>query len=119
MFIASGPDTRSSLSIKELPRSERPRERLQHLGARSLSVPELLSIVVGSGAGGRSALGVGQEILARSGGSLRRIAAECRDRRAAKPALVQLGMPGALNAFTPESLLAPANRRWARATGQY
>ncbi|HEX8716158.1 MAG TPA: DNA repair protein RadC [Gemmatimonadaceae bacterium] len=76
MFMASGPDTHSSLSIKELPRSERPRERLQHLGARSLSVAELLSIVVGSGAGGCSALGVGQEILARSGGSLRRIAAE-------------------------------------------
>jgi NAD-dependent dihydropyrimidine dehydrogenase PreA subunit len=44
---------------------------------------------------------------------VRRIAAECRDRRANKPAnspaLVQLGV---MNAFTPEAMLAPANRRW-------
>src|SRR6476620_1170986 len=66
----------------------------------------------------------------------RRIAAECRDRRAAKtrekaannPAIIQLGLsvngngngnghaadavPAALASFTPEALLAPAGRRW-------
>ncbi len=60
---------------------------------------------------------------------VRRIAAECRDRRDEKarakaannPAIVQLGLsvrapepavPAALAAFTPEQLLAPAGRRW-------
>jgi NAD-dependent dihydropyrimidine dehydrogenase PreA subunit len=63
---------------------------------------------------------------------VRRIAAECRDRREArarekaanKPAIVQLGLslgtpvadapgsPDPLAAFTPEALLAPAGRRW-------
>jgi len=63
---------------------------------------------------------------------IRRIAAECRERRESKareravnsPALVQLGLAvsepstnghavnGALAAFTPEALLAPAGRRW-------
>ncbi|HYH66614.1 MAG TPA: ferredoxin family protein [Urbifossiella sp.] len=66
---------------------------------------------------------------------VRRVAAECRDRRDAKarenavnsPAILQLGLavrnPGAdapgspsvdpaFAAFTPEALLAPANRRW-------
>lgn len=46
------------------------------LGAHSLSTAELLAIVLGSGHGGRSALGVGQDVLARSGGSLRRIATQ-------------------------------------------
>jgi len=63
---------------------------------------------------------------------VRRIAAECRDRREAKarekaannPAILQLGLavnspqtstsevPGALAAFTPEAMLAAAGRRW-------
>jgi DNA repair protein RadC len=64
-----------ALSIRELPRSERPRERLKALGAQALSSAELLALVLGSGAGRRSAIGVGQEILADAGGSLRRIAA--------------------------------------------
>lgn len=63
-------------------------------------------------------------------GEIKRIAAECRERREAKarekaannPAIVQLGLslgtpvadtPGSpLAAFTPEALLAPAGRRW-------
>ncbi|MEP6692751.1 MAG: DNA repair protein RadC [Gemmatimonadaceae bacterium] len=59
-----------------MPRSERPRERLVHLGAQSLSAGELLAILVCSGSGGRSALDVGQAILAHAGGSLRRLAGE-------------------------------------------
>ncbi|MFO0800569.1 MAG: ferredoxin family protein [Gemmataceae bacterium] len=60
---------------------------------------------------------------------VRRISAECRDRRDAKarekaansPAILQLGLAvsksdaevsAAFAAFTPEALLAPANRRW-------
>jgi NAD-dependent dihydropyrimidine dehydrogenase PreA subunit len=58
---------------------------------------------------------------------VKRIAAECRERREAKarekaansPAIVQLGLaatqpevPAHHHAFTPEALLAPAGRRW-------
>ena len=67
-----GPE--KGLNIRELPRSERPRERLKHLGATALSSAELLALVVGSGAGGRSAIAVGHEMLAASEGSLRRLA---------------------------------------------
>jgi DNA repair protein RadC len=73
--LAAGFGTTKALSIRELPRSERPRERLKNLGAQTLSSAELLAILIGSGGAGRSALHVGQEVLAQSEGSLRRIAA--------------------------------------------
>ncbi|MGH7620139.1 MAG: RadC family protein [Gemmatimonadaceae bacterium] len=57
-----------------MPRSERPRERLIDLGAGALSSAELLAILLGSGAGGRSALQIGHAVLAEAGGSLRWIA---------------------------------------------
>ncbi len=63
-----------TLSIRELPRGERPRERLKHLGPQALSAAELLALVIGSGARGRSALGVAQEVLIDAQGSLRRLA---------------------------------------------
>jgi DNA repair protein RadC len=59
-----------------LPRSERPRERLQSLGARSLSSAELLAVLVGSGTRAGSTLAIGQSVLATAGGSLRRLAAQ-------------------------------------------
>jgi DNA repair protein RadC len=62
------------LSIRELPRSERPRERLVALGAGALSSAELLALLVGAGTTGGSALQVGQTLLASAGGSLRRMA---------------------------------------------
>ena len=62
------------LSIRELPRSERPRERLVSLGASALSSAELLALLVGAGGAGGSALQLGQLLLAGAGGSLRRIA---------------------------------------------
>ncbi|MDB4909166.1 MAG: repair protein RadC [Gemmatimonadetes bacterium] len=63
-----------ALTIRELPRTDRPRERLVDLGPRSLGAAELLAILLGSGGSGRSALLVGQAVLAAGGGSLRRIA---------------------------------------------
>lgn len=69
-----GQDTLRALTIRELPRSERPRERLVDLGAQALSSAELLAILLGSGGLGRSALQIGQTVLAGAGGSLRRIA---------------------------------------------
>lgn len=60
--------------IKELPRTERPRERLREHGASALSTSELLAILIGSGNVRQSALGIAHEILSRSQGSLRRLA---------------------------------------------
>jgi DNA repair protein RadC len=64
----------TALSIRELPPSERPRERLVALGACALSSVELLALLVGAGSSGGSALQVGQALLAGAGGSLRRMA---------------------------------------------
>ena len=64
----------NALSIRELPRSERPRERLIALGASALSSAELFAVLLGSGTVGGSALQLGQILLAGAGGSLRRIA---------------------------------------------
>src|SRR6476620_7497281 len=64
----------TALSIRELPPSERPRERLVALGAGALSSVELLALLVGAGSSGGSALQVGQALLAGAGGSLRRMA---------------------------------------------
>jgi DNA repair protein RadC len=72
----AGQPSPETLTIRELPPSERPRERLKALGASALSTAELLALLVGSGAGGRSALSLGHEILAVAGGSLRRLAAQ-------------------------------------------
>ena len=62
------------LRLRELPRTERPRERLRDLGAHALSTSELLAIVIGSGTPQRSALVLAQDALAKSDGSLRRLA---------------------------------------------
>ena len=61
-------------SIRELPLSERPRERLRGLGSASLTTAELLAIVLGAGGSGGSALAVAQALLAHVDGSLRRLA---------------------------------------------
>jgi DNA repair protein RadC len=74
--MSSGSHPRPTLSIRELPIRDRPRERLRHLGAAALSTPELLALLLGTGSGGHSALGVAHELLARTGGSLRRMARE-------------------------------------------
>lgn len=64
------------LRLRELPRAERPRERLKDLGAQALSANELLAILIGAGTQHRSALALAQEVLAGCGGSLRRLATQ-------------------------------------------
>ena len=51
------------VTIKELPSSERPRERLLALGAEALSDTELLAIVFHSGVGKENALRLAQRLL--------------------------------------------------------
>lgn len=63
----------TSLTVRELPPSERPRERLARLGAEALSEQELLACVLGRGVAGESVLVAARRLLA-SFGSLRGMA---------------------------------------------
>lgn len=74
-----------TLTIRELPRSDRPRERLIDLGVGALSSAELLAILLGSGGARRSAVTLGQDVMTAVGGSLRRIAMQ--------PVAVLTGLP--------------------------
>jgi DNA repair protein RadC len=92
------------LSIRELPRGERPRERLKAHGAHALSSAELLAIVLGTGAAGRSALALAHEVLAWAGGSLRRIAGQ------PVAALTKLGGIGSARAIAVHAALELGRR---------
>ncbi|MBI3011884.1 MAG: DNA repair protein RadC [Candidatus Omnitrophica bacterium] len=63
----------STLTVRDLPLSERPRERLSHLGAEALSEQELLACVLGRGVAGESVLVSARRLLA-TFGSVRGIA---------------------------------------------
>jgi len=65
-------------SIKELPEHERPRERLQAHGASVLSTPELMAIILRTGARGENAVALATRLVGRFGGlpGLARAAAE-------------------------------------------
>ncbi|MEO5940277.1 MAG: DNA repair protein RadC [Candidatus Limnocylindrales bacterium] len=55
-------------AIREIPLSERPRERLAMRGAAGLSAAELIGLLWGSGSRGRSAVDLAEEALARHDG---------------------------------------------------
>jgi DNA repair protein RadC len=55
-------------TIKELPVSERPRERLEHYGAGALSTAELLAIILRTGVGGESVLNMAARLMAKYDG---------------------------------------------------
>ncbi|MCE2840750.1 MAG: DNA repair protein RadC [Bacteroidia bacterium] len=57
------PPTRSQPAIRDLPEQSRPRERLINLGRSNLEDRELLAILLGSGTGKESALGLAGKIL--------------------------------------------------------
>ena len=61
-------EERYTIAIKEMPSEERPRERLMHYGAQSLSTAELLAIVLRTGTKERSAIGLAEHILSRHSG---------------------------------------------------
>jgi DNA repair protein RadC len=62
------PMPRPALRIRDLPCDERPRERLFRVGAASLSNEELLSLLLGSGTRGESALDRARSLLSGRGG---------------------------------------------------
>ncbi|MFC1942202.1 DNA repair protein RadC [Chloroflexota bacterium] len=54
-----------SMTIHDLPVSERPRERLQRLGVESLSAQEILALILGRGIAGESVMVTAQRLLSR------------------------------------------------------
>lgn len=74
MTAITSPPNPGHLKIREMPSSERPRERLRSLGPQALSTTELLATVLGTGRPGHSALSCAQSVLAEGGGSLGRLA---------------------------------------------
>lgn len=57
--------------IKDLPKDERPREKLLKYGADKLSDAELLAILLRTGTKGKSATEMAEEILKSAGGTFR------------------------------------------------
>ena len=54
-----------SFTIHDLPPSERPRERLQKLGAEALSAQEILAVILGRGVSGESVMVTAQRLLSK------------------------------------------------------
>jgi DNA repair protein RadC len=65
---------KKSFTIHDLPASERPRERLQKLGAEALSAQEILALILGRGIAGESVVVTAQRLLSEFG-SLKGVAA--------------------------------------------
>jgi DNA repair protein RadC len=65
---------KKSFTIHDLPASERPRERLQKLGAEALSAQEILALILGRGIAGESVMVTTQRLLGEFG-SLKGVAA--------------------------------------------
>jgi DNA repair protein RadC len=60
-------DKETSFTIHDLPKPERPRERLQKFGPEALSAQELLALVIGRGIPKKSVMNISQELLAKFG----------------------------------------------------
>jgi DNA repair protein RadC len=75
---------KSSYTLHDLPKSERPRERLAHLGSEALSAPELLALVLGRGVAGEPVMMTAQKLLSRFGSLEVLCAASIEDLQAVK-----------------------------------
>ena len=60
-------DRAASMTIHDLPVSERPRERLQKFGAEALSAQEILALILGRGIAGESVMVTAQRLLSQFG----------------------------------------------------
>jgi DNA repair protein RadC len=56
-----------SFTVHDLPKPERPRERLQRFGPEALSSQELLAIIIGRGVSKKSVMAIAQELMLRFG----------------------------------------------------
>lgn len=64
-------DTQSAtytITVKEMPENERPRERLAHFGPQALSSAELLAIILRVGTSGENVLAMATRLISRFGG---------------------------------------------------
>ncbi len=57
----------STFTVRDLPRQERPQERLQKFGPEALSAQELLALVIGRGVPKKSVMSIAQELLGKFG----------------------------------------------------
>lgn len=57
----------SSFTVHDLPKAERPRERLKQFGPEALSAQELLALVIGRGVSKKSVMTIAQELLIKFG----------------------------------------------------
>jgi len=58
---------KGSFTVRDLPVSERPRERLLKLGSEALSAQEILAVILGRGIKGESVMVTSQKLLSRFG----------------------------------------------------
>ncbi|MHB8104686.1 MAG: RadC family protein [Dehalococcoidales bacterium] len=61
-------DKPKSMTIHDLPVADRPRERLQRVGAEALSAQEILALILGRGISGESVMVTAQRLLKQFGG---------------------------------------------------
>lgn len=66
--MADESKARYTTMIRDLPRAERPRERLKQAGPSALSNSELVAILLRTGTGGESVLTMSSNVLSRVGG---------------------------------------------------
>ncbi len=57
----------TTFTVHDLPKPERPRERLQRFGSEALSSQELLALIIGRGVSKRSVMSIAQELMTRFG----------------------------------------------------
>jgi DNA repair protein RadC len=57
----------STFTVRDLPKQERPRERLQKFGPEALSAQELLALIIGRGIPKKSVMSIAQELLVKFG----------------------------------------------------
>jgi DNA repair protein RadC len=60
-------EEKMTFTVNDLPKSERPRERLQRFGPEALSSQELLALIIGRGVSKRSVMSIAQELISRFG----------------------------------------------------
>lgn len=60
-------------TVRDLPKSERPRERLKNEGAESLSHSELIAIILRTGSEGQNVITTAQKLLSAYDGSLQKL----------------------------------------------
>ncbi len=60
-------DQKASFTVHDLPKPERPRERLKRFGPEALSAQELLALIIGRGVSKRSVMTIAQELLVKFG----------------------------------------------------